>query len=240
MISEVEQLKAEICSVLTNGGAAAAGIADLTLAKNAMDIHVDSRLKRFERAVSFIIPFPRSVIEELLDGPTHTYMHYYRAVNTLIDNLTIRLCAMIEAHDYEAFPVPSSQRTGKHRLDSIFPHRVAGYLAGMGWIGKSGCLVNPTFGSRVRLGTVLTTAPLPPDAPEDTRCGTCTLCTDACPVGAIKGLHFSPDVPLVERFEAELCDRHQNKVRDHFGKRVCGLCLAACPYGKPHSTLNNR
>ncbi|EEG76462.1 4Fe-4S double cluster binding domain-containing protein [Dethiobacter alkaliphilus] len=239
MTKKAEQLKEEIICTLKSGGAPYAGIADLTKAENGMNLHVEPRLKRFERAVSFIIPFPRSVIEELLEGPTHTYLHYYRAVNTLIDDLSIRLCALIEAHGFEAFPVPSSQRTGKHRLDSIFPHRIAAFLAGMGWIGKSGCLVNPTFGPRVRLGTVLTTAPLVPDEPLEVRCGECTRCAEACPAQAIKGRLFAPDIPLTERLAPERCDSYQNEVRDRFGKRVCGLCLAACPYGKPHSAAGN-
>jgi epoxyqueuosine reductase QueG len=240
MSETMKQLKNELLTVIKNGGAADAGVADLTQAENAIDSHADARLKRFERGISYIIPFPRSVIEELLEGPTHTYMHYYRAVNTLIDDLAIRLCVMLEQQGFEAFPVPSSQRVGKHKLNSIFPHRVAAYLAGLGWIGKSGCLITETFGPRVRLGTVLTNAPLPPDNPQVVRCGECMLCTQACPAKAIKGVLFTPDVPLSERLEPELCDRYQDKVRDRFGKRVCGLCLAACPYGKPHLETGNR
>lgn len=231
----MQKLKEQLITVVKNGGAPEVGIADLSHASEAIDNHADPRLKRFTRAISFIIPFPRSVIEELLDGPTNTYLHYYRAVNTLIDDLSIRLTAVLEAQGYEAFPVPSSQRFGKKKLDSIFPHRIAGFLAGMGWIGKSGCLVNKTFGPRVRLGTVLTNALLPPDGPGDIQCGECMLCTEACPVGAIKGKLFAPNVPLSERLEPELCDTYQNQVRDRYGKRVCGRCLAACPFGKPHS-----
>lgn len=230
----MEQLKKELIQILLSSGAAEAGVADLDLAKPAMDLHADPRLKRFARAVSFVIPFPRSVIEELVDGPSLTYLHYYRAVNTLIDDLGIRLTAMLESRGYDAFPVPSSQRTGKHKLESIFPHRIAGYLAGLGWIGKSGCLVNKTFGPRVRLGTILTNAPLPPDEPVEILCGECSLCTEACPAGAIKGKLFAAATPLSERLEPERCDSYQNEVRSRFGKRVCGLCLAACPYGKPH------
>jgi len=227
------QLKNEIIRLLTAGGAALAGIADLAAAEEAMAAHADIRLKRFTRAVSFIIPFPRSVIAELAEGPSLTYLHYYRAVNTLIDDLSLRLTSYLERNGYEAFPVPSSQRTGKNRLDSIFPHRIAAYLAGLGWIGKSGCLVNETYGPRLRLGTVLTDAPLPPDHPVEGRCGECNACKEACPAGAIKGRLFAPDVPLSERLEPDRCDKYQNEVRDRFGKRVCGLCLACCPYGRP-------
>jgi len=237
MNEEMRDFKEKLLTALVNAGAGAAGIADLTMAGKAVQLHADPRLARFRRAISFIIPFPRSVIEELLEGPSHTYLHYYRAVNTLIDDLSIRLSTMLEARGYEAFPVPSSQRTGTHRLSSIFPHRIAAYLAGMGWIGKSGSLVNQTFGPRVRLGTVLTSAELPPDNPLNDSCGKCNLCTEACPAQAIKGVMFTPDTPLTMRLIPELCDQYQNIVRDRFGKRVCGLCLAACPYGKPAPPL---
>jgi epoxyqueuosine reductase QueG len=234
-IKACAQLKDKIIMLLKNGGAAGAGVADLNHAPQAMELHADPRLHRFCRAVSFFIPFPRSVIEELLDGPTHTYLHYYRAVNTCIDDLSLRLVSLFEVNGFEAFPIPSSQRVGKHSLDSIFPHRLAGYLAGLGWIGKSCCLVNEVFGPRLRLGTVLTNAPLPPNKPVEDRCGQCTACTKACPAGAIKGTAFAPDIPLSERLDSERCDRYQNAVRDRFGKRVCGLCLASCPFGRLHT-----
>lgn len=234
-IKACAELKYKIVMVLKSGGATEAGVADLSHAPQAMALHVDPRLHHFSRAVSFFIPFPRSVIEELLDGPTHTYLHYYRAVNTLIDDLTLRLVSLLEVNGFEAFPIPASQRVGKHGTSSIFPHRLAGYLAGLGWIGKSGCLINEAFGPRLRLGTVLTDAPLPPDKPVEDRCGQCRACTEACPAGAIKGTAFAPHIPLHERLDSESCDRYQNQVRDRFGKRVCGLCLASCPYGQLHA-----
>jgi epoxyqueuosine reductase len=225
-------LKEELLQMLLDGGAIQAGVADLTVARLAMEAHADPRLLRFKRAISFAISFPRSVIAELADGPSLTYLHYYRTVNTLIDDLSLRLTTRLEQKGFEAFPIPSSQRTGKHNLASIFPHRIAGHLAGIGWIGKSGCLVNIKVGPRLRLGTVLTSAMLPPDSPAEVLCGSCTACREACPAGAIKGRLFGVDVPLEKRLIPELCDQYQNKVRDHFGKRVCGLCLDACPFGK--------
>jgi epoxyqueuosine reductase QueG len=229
---EARQLKSEILLLAKNGGAALAAVADLSLAPNAMEAHVTPSLRHFTRAVSFAVAFPRSVIEELTDGPSHTYLHYYRAVNTLIDNLSLRLTSVLEAKGFQAFPIPSSQRTGQTRLESIFPHRLGACLAGLGWIGKSGCLVNESLGPRLRIGTVLTDAPLPPDRPVTVRCGECTLCRDACPAGAIKGKLFTPDTPISERLEPERCNHYQDKVRDRFGKRVCGICLAVCPFGK--------
>ena len=199
----------------------------------------DLRLKRFVRAVSFLVPFPRSVVAELLEGPSLTYLYYYRVLNTRIDDLALQITTLLESKGFSAFPIPSSQRTGKHKLESIFPHRLAARLAGLGWIGKSGCLVNKTYGPRLRLGTVLCDAPLPPDREHEILCDECTACTLACPSGAIKGRLFLPEMPLYERLVPELCDSYLDRVRDRFGKRICGLCLAACPVGKPGSELEH-
>lgn len=56
--------------------------------------------------------------------------------------------------------------------------------AGIGWVGKNGCLISQEFGSWVFLAVVLTTADLAPDPPHPDRCGTCTRCLHSCPTDA--------------------------------------------------------
>ena len=59
-------------------------------------------------------------------------------------------------------------------------------LAGAGWIGKNGNLIQPKAGSYFFIATLIVDLPLLYDEPiGKDYCGTCTSCIDACPTQAI-------------------------------------------------------
>jgi epoxyqueuosine reductase len=224
------ELKDELCKKTLSWGADLVGVAALSPAAEYVQ-KLGFSLSDYPRAVAFGVFFPKAVINELRHGPTHTYLHFYRVVNARVDDIGLSLNGFLEKRGYRTFPVPSSQRVSRDRLAGVFPHRLAAGLAGLGWVGKSGSLITPEVGPRLRLGTVLTDAPLLPDQPVPSRCGDCTLCRDACPAKAIKGIPFRPEDSLELRLAPDLCDQYLNQVRSSFGKRVCGHCLAVCPWG---------
>ena len=57
--------------------------------------------------------------------------------------------------------------------------------AGVGFYGKNTLLITRHHGSWVVLGTVVTTAEIERSSPLALDCGSCTLCIDACPTGAL-------------------------------------------------------
>lgn len=117
--------------------------------------------------------------------------------------------------------------------------RSAAALAGLGFLGKHGCLIVPGLGSYVLLGELLCTAtwpeeqaaPAPADPPWDA-CGACTRCLDACPTAAFD----APGVLDPRRCLSYLTIEHRGHVplnmSEKFGERLagCDICQEVCPY----------
>jgi len=227
-----EGLKDNLRELAFAWGADLFGVADLEEIREKIFREYGDSFQHLTRAISLAVFFPKSVINELAEGPTHTYLKYYDVINARLDDIALRLSNYLQKKGYRTFPIPASQRVTESKLAGIFSHRLAAQRAGLGWIGKSCSLVHPEVGPRLRLVTILTDAPLSADKPMENKCGECSSCRDACPPQAIKGVKHQEDDPLEIRLDAQACNEYLTKVRHSFGKRICGRCLAACPWGK--------
>jgi epoxyqueuosine reductase QueG len=163
---------------------------------------------------------------------------------TLLVKLQKRAVRFLKARGHRTLAIPpdSDRKKGTFisKLYSLFNHKMAATSAGLGWIGKNGLLVNPDFGPRLSLATVLTDAQLRPDAPmEHCQCGACLLCIEHCPSQAITGAEWSRTAPLVELVKLESCRSHKKTKRATDGKPNCGLCINICPYGRSKHEARN-
>jgi epoxyqueuosine reductase len=107
--------------------------------------------------------------------------------------------------------------------------------AGLGWIGKHSNLVSSESGSWLLLGEILTTLDLTPDEPATDLCGSCTLCIQACPTGAIVEPYVVDAKRCISYLTIELRGGREvisDELASQMGNRIfgCDDCLDVCPF----------
>jgi epoxyqueuosine reductase len=111
--------------------------------------------------------------------------------------------------------------------------REAAVRAGVAFYGKNTMAITRRYGSWVVLGALVTEVEIEPSAPLELDCGSCRLCIDACPTGAL-------DEPGV--LDASKCLSYWTQApapvpegyREELGDMVygCDVCQDVCPWNR--------
>ena len=209
-------------------GADLVGFADIT--------PFPARLRRdFPRAVSLAVAY--KVDAAALKASEELYHRHLTELAWLLDQVSAQGEMLLRQWGFSAEAVPG----GIHIADNdqlahlrTFPHKAAATCAGIGWVGRQDLLITPEYGPRIRLGSILTDAPLEISRPVLTGdCGDCQQCVDACPYRAVKGGLWERGAAREKMLNAFLCNEKRLTFIPRLGRKSsCGLCLLACPVGR--------
>jgi epoxyqueuosine reductase len=191
-----------------------------TMAQPEVSCHPETLLEGAKTVVSAALcyyapePAPRTGEGRL---PRYAWRDHYAVLRERLDALGRRLGGsyrvLVDANQHV-------DRAGAER-------------AGVGFIGKNTMLITRTHGSWVVLGTLVTDVAVEASTTVPQGCGSCTLCIDACPTGAL-------DEPGV--LDATRCLAYWTQtpgdmpddVMDALEDRVygCDICQDACPWNR--------
>jgi epoxyqueuosine reductase QueG len=221
-MSDAENNTARIKALSFQWGGSLFGVADLRSLGRDEALLSPSLIEHHPFAISIGYHLSDSILEGIEHQPTPHYFHHYQRVNILLDTIGLILISAIQNLGYKAMPIPASQIVDWKNQRGHLSHKHVARLAGLGWIGRNNLLVNETFGSRIRLITLLTDLPLVTNVPQPRDCGSCRACLSVCPAGAIserpEDFHHLHCYEQLKIFSKTL----------HFSHHICGICVKAC------------
>jgi epoxyqueuosine reductase len=111
--------------------------------------------------------------------------------------------------------------------------REAAARSGVGFYGKNTLLITRRFGSWVVLGTLVTDQELETTQPLALDCGSCTLCIEACPTGALDEPGTLDSTKCLSYWTQSAHDPPE-AYRDALEAQVygCDICQDVCPWNR--------
>ncbi len=173
-----------------------------------------------------IFPAQTTLGENPLKGKVSAYAwgaDYHQALATRLETLVDFIETQVGT------PVPNSWYTDTGPL----LERDLAQRAGLGWIGKNTCLINPRLGSYFFLAEILLGLDLPADpAFVFDRCGACTRCLKACPTSCILSDRTIDARRCLSYLTIELKGSVPDELRPLAGAWVfgCDICQQVCPW----------
>jgi epoxyqueuosine reductase len=186
----------------------------------------------------------------LLDGARSAIsvaLNYYQASEQVRPGADARgiFSLYAQGQDYHGV-MKEKLATLDRRLRALYPNmksvacadtkpisdRTTALMAGIAWLGKNTSVISPEFGSWIFIGELVTDLDLRPDTPLKTLCGSCSLCIDVCPTGALAEPFLVDARRCVSYLTVEKrgdipADLHKGIGLNVFG---CDACQSACPY----------
>lgn len=186
-----------------------------------------------ESVISYFVPFTKEVVLSPKESKAESAIwgESYVVINEYFAHINNVICSYLEEAGYSAHTIPATHTYNPKDMKSMWSHRSAAAIAGLGTFGANRMLITEK-GSGGRFCTVLTSAPLKckKHAPVN-RCsyinnGSCGLCFEICPADALR-----PD--KINRFacQAETIKNGKSlEAMNLHNADTCGKCISICPF----------
>ena len=183
----------------------------------------------YPQATSVVVVAKRLPDAALVSENLVPYTFAHDTTLSEVHQITCRLSVRLQDSGVVAVPIPSEPYMywDDKRMEGrgILSLRHAGYLAGLGVLGRNTLLTNGTFGNRITLGALLLDAELKGDPiVTDQFCpDNCRACIEACPAKALDG------VTIIQK---QCREKSQIVTQKGYALYGCNRCRVICPNGR--------
>ena len=191
-----------------------------TMARPEVSCHPELLLEGARSVVAAALCYYAPAAEPDIDEgrlPRYTWRDEYAALRERLEELGQRL--------------GGSYRVLVDENDHV--DREAAVRAGIAFYGKNTMAITRRHGSWVVLGALVTDVQIERSPPLELDCGSCRLCIDACPTGALDDpgvLDATKCLSYWTQSESPIPEEHRRELRDTvYG---CDICQDVCPWNR--------
>lgn len=151
------------------------------------------------------------------------YASEYENINSILNAIAGRL-----AEEIDGIAIPATWETQERKqyhyvreaFGATVSHRAIAEIAGLGWRGKNGLVINEKHSCAIRFASIIAPFILDYSRRSTLDCGDCTACENAC--------SFIRNRSLLSDYR-DYCRRYIDYLRSKGMKYdVCGKCIKAC------------
>jgi epoxyqueuosine reductase len=215
----------KVSEIASELGIDACGVASIERFTNAPSgFNPKDVYSKCESVIVFLKTMPSEVI--MAENPV-PYTHTAYLLYSELDRIGLDLCRELAKYGITSIPVPTDtpylhwDANQTHGM-GVISLRHAGYLAGLGFLGRNTLLINKKYGNMIYIGAILTNSIIEPSPlVEDLSCPpNCRICLDACPAKALDGVTVNQ----------KLCRKTSfYKNERGFDIYACSKCRQVCP-----------
>ena len=175
-----------------------------------------------------VVVFAKKVPSGTLDASSCIpYTHVNSLVTNEVDFLTLKIVNIFENLEIKCIPIPSDDPYEYWEPENSYGRAIlslkhAGYLAGLGILGKNTLLVNKNLGNMIQIGAILINKELEGDPMAEYQgcIPSCSICIENCPTGALNGVTVN---------QKQCRTLSTFKTQKGYVLKKCNLCRKLCP-----------